>query len=146
MYIFYIYIIYIYIYISGQKWFTTHRVLKSHRSKMGIIYIYNHENNVPSRLSPQWLCGSSCTWAHDVRLSCAQAVPHVPKCVSWHKAIMVITRRAHCFHDCIYITIILLLKDFSTLRVMDHLWPFLYIYNIHSNIYIHIYNTYILFI
>ena len=25
-----------------------------------------HENNVPSRLSPQWLCGNSCTWAHDV--------------------------------------------------------------------------------
>ena len=31
-------------------------------------YICNHENNVPSRLSPQWLCGNSCTWAHDVRL------------------------------------------------------------------------------
>ena len=27
------------------------------------IYIY-HENNVPSRLSPQWLCGNSCAWAH----------------------------------------------------------------------------------
>ena len=23
------------------------------------------KNNVPSRLSPQWLCGNSCTWAHD---------------------------------------------------------------------------------
>ena len=31
----------------------------------------NHENNVPSRLSPQWLCGNSCTWAHDVRLHIA---------------------------------------------------------------------------
>ena len=31
------------------------------------IYIYNDENNVPSQLSPQWLCGNSCTWAHDVR-------------------------------------------------------------------------------
>ena len=30
------------------------------------IYIYNHENNVPSQLSPQWLCGNSCTGAHDV--------------------------------------------------------------------------------
>ena len=29
-----------------------------------IEYICNHENNVPSRLSPQWLSGSSCTWAH----------------------------------------------------------------------------------
>ena len=27
------------------------------------IYIY-HENNVSSRLSPQWLCGNSCTWVH----------------------------------------------------------------------------------
>ena len=35
------------------------------------IYICNHENNVPSRLSPQWLCGNSCTWAHDVRLHIA---------------------------------------------------------------------------
>ena len=32
------------------------------------IYICNHENNVPSWLSPQWLCGNTCTWAHDVRL------------------------------------------------------------------------------
>ena len=30
------------------------------------MYICNHENNVPSRLSPQWLCGNSCTWGHDI--------------------------------------------------------------------------------
>ena len=35
------------------------------------IYISYHENNVPSRLSPQWLCGNSCTWEHDVRLHIA---------------------------------------------------------------------------
>ena len=64
----------------------------------------NHENNVPSRLSPQWLCGNSCTWIHDVRFA-----NHVPKCMSCHKAIVVITGRAHCFRDCIYITPILLL-------------------------------------
>ena len=45
------------------------------------IYICNHENNVPSRLSPQ--------------------------CMSCHKAIVVITGRGHCFHDYIYITYIL---------------------------------------
>ena len=28
---------------------------------------------------------------------------HVPKCMSCHKAIVVITGRAHCFHDNIYI-------------------------------------------
>ena len=35
------------------------------------LYIYNHENNVPSGLSPQWLCDNSCTWAHDVQLHIA---------------------------------------------------------------------------
>ena len=35
------------------------------------IYVCYHENNVPSRLSPQWLCGNSCTWAHDARLHIA---------------------------------------------------------------------------
>ena len=34
---------------------------------------------------------------------------HVSKCMSCPKATVVITRRAHCFHDCIYITPILLL-------------------------------------
>ena len=33
--------------------------------------VCNHKNNVPSRLTPQWLCGNSCTWAHDVRLHIA---------------------------------------------------------------------------
>ena len=32
----YIYLYNVYICISGQKWSTTHRVLKSHRSKMGV--------------------------------------------------------------------------------------------------------------
>ena len=26
-----------------------------------------------------------------------------PKCMSYHKSIVVITWRTHCFHDCIYI-------------------------------------------
>ena len=34
---------------------------------------------------------------------------HGHKCMSCHKAIVVITGRAHCFHDCIYITPISLL-------------------------------------
>ena len=32
-------------------------------------------------------------------------VHHVPKCMSCHKAIVVITGRAHCFHDFIYMYI-----------------------------------------
>ena len=30
-----------------------------------VIHIYNHEDDVPSQLLPQSLCGKSCTWAHD---------------------------------------------------------------------------------
>ena len=33
----------------------------------------NHENNVLSWLSPQWLYGNSCSWVHDVRLHIAGA-------------------------------------------------------------------------
>ena len=36
-------------------------------------------------------------------------VHHVPKCMSCQKDIVVITGRAHCFHDWIYITPVLLL-------------------------------------
>ena len=35
------------------------------------MYVCNHENNVPSRLSPQWLSGNSWTWAYDVQLHIA---------------------------------------------------------------------------
>ena len=50
------------------------------------------------------------------------AVHHVPKCMSCHKAIVMITGRAHCFHDYIYITLILLLHIYCThLCVVDHL-------------------------
>ena len=55
--------------------------------------------------SPQWLCGNSCIWPH-----------HMPKCMSCHKVIVVITGRAHCFHNYIYITLILILF------LSDHLW------------------------
>ena len=54
--------------ISGHEGSITHRVLKSHRSKMGTC---NHENNVPFRLSPQWFCGNSCLWVHDIQLHIA---------------------------------------------------------------------------
>ena len=35
------------------------------------MYVCNHEDNLPSRLSPQWLSGNSCTWAYDVQLHTA---------------------------------------------------------------------------
>ena len=46
---------------------------------------------------------------------------HVPKCISSHKAIAVITGRAHCFQDYTSVMPILLLGDFSILCVADHL-------------------------
>ena len=55
----------------------THRVLKPHRCKMSVIYIYIYvvkkTDSVPSQLLPfrQWPHGYSCTWAHDVRLHIA---------------------------------------------------------------------------
>ena len=52
--------------ISGHKWSTTHRVLKSQRSQMSIMYMLSWKQCVPSWLSLQWLCGNSCTWAHDI--------------------------------------------------------------------------------
>ena len=62
----------------------------------------------PPQLSTQWLCGNSCTRTYDTCTLCT-AVHHVPKCISCHKAIVVITGRAHCFHECIYIMPIFLL-------------------------------------
>ena len=41
------------------------------------IYICNHKNNVPSRLSPQWPCGNPCSWAHDVRLGNYSSLAYV---------------------------------------------------------------------
>ena len=57
----YIYI-YIYIYICIQS---------AQKQDEHNIYVINHENNVSSGLSPQWICGNSCAWAHDVRLNIA---------------------------------------------------------------------------
>ena len=33
--------------------------------------LYTHEKNLPTSLSPQWLCGNSCTWSHEVWLHIA---------------------------------------------------------------------------
>ena len=62
MYIYIICMLYIYIYVY----------LFMYINVLYILYIYIHiynRNNVLSQLSPQsWLCGNSCTWAHDERL------------------------------------------------------------------------------
>ena len=65
--------------------------------------------------------------------------PSVPKCMRCHKTIVVVTGRAHCFHECIYFTPILFLWDLSTLCVVDHSWPLIYLYMTTIYIYIYIY-------
>ena len=62
-----------------------------------------HENNMPSRLLPDWLCSNYCAWgtsciAHD------DTEYSVPKCLSCHKSNVEITMRAHCFYDLVYCT------------------------------------------
>ena len=93
IYILYKYITHVIHYISGHKWSTTHRVLKSHRSKMSVIYVIMKTMCPPSYHHN----GFVATHAH-----------HVPKCMSCQKAIVVITGRAHCFHDNIYSTLYIL--------------------------------------
>ena len=59
---------------------------------------------------------------------------HVPKCMSSHKAIVVITGRAHCFRGNIYIILILLIRGLSTLCVVDiYIFRSIYIRNLGMN-------------
>ena len=53
--------VYIYVYIYIYTYIYTHNIHT-------YAYVRNHGNNLLSRLSLQWPCGNSCTWAHDVRL------------------------------------------------------------------------------
>ena len=67
-------------------------------------------------------------------------VHHVPKCMSCHKAVMVITRRAHCFHDCTYILHTSCFVRFEHSVCRDHLWSLIYHYlSICLSIYLSIY-------
>ena len=89
--------VYIYIYIYMQSWKKTMCPPGYHHNGFVLMYL-----------------GTRCT-------------VHKPKCMSCYKPIVVTTRRAHCFHDCIYITLILLLWNLNTLCVVDHLWALIYI-------------------
>ena len=61
MYVYILYIVVYRVYINGLKGATARRVLKSHKRKMGVIYM------------PHWLCGNSFTWAHDVQSHCGDS-------------------------------------------------------------------------
>ena len=70
--------IYLYIYIC------IYYILTLSANVNNVLYlIIIDENNVSSRLSPQWLYGNLCTLAHDVQLR----LHHVTKCMSCHKAL-----------------------------------------------------------
>ena len=121
--------IFLYVYIDG--W--THDVHRMHK------YINCYRA----------ICGNLCTWAHDVhhlpnRTSTVhqsyRTVQHVSKCMGCHKAIVVITGREHPFHNYIYIILILLLWDLSTLCVSlmtTYMHTYIYTY-IHFCIYIYL--------
>ena len=70
-------------------------------------YICNHENNVPFRLSPQWLCGNSWT------------LHHVPECIRW---------RAYCFHDCIYMYIYVYIYIYIYININICMYLSVYLY------------------
>ena len=64
----------------------------------------------------------SACWAFFVHWYKQCLIVHlVPKCMNYHKATVVITGRANCFHN-IYVTPILLRQGLSTLCDVDHLW------------------------
>ena len=58
----------------------------------------------------------------------------ISKWMSCHRVTVMITGRAHCFHDYIYISYVRL----STLCVVDHLWP-LTTLSLSLSLYIYIY-------
>ena len=90
------------------KWSTTHRVLKSHRSKTGVIYIYG----IMKTMCPPGYHHQGFVATHALgHMMHGWTVHNVPKCMSCHKAIVVITGRAHCFPDCIYASLGLIRKD-----------------------------------
>ena len=57
------------------------------------IYLYNVYIYISGQSDPQHTECSNLTEARWVYMH------HVPKCMSCHKAIAVITRRVYCFHD-----------------------------------------------
>ena len=107
--------------VSGHKWFTSHRVLKSHKSKMGVIYVLSWKQSALSVITTMalWQLGNSCTWA--------QPYNHVPKCMSCHKAIVVITGR-HILFMSIYIN--------TYTHTHTHRYIYIYIHT-HTYTYIH---------
>ena len=98
----YIYIKYIYIYISIYIYI--------YINKWSYV-IHNTQSAQISQKQDEWnLYAIMKSWKKFAlpvitTVTLWQLMHHVPKCMSCHKVIVVITRRAHCFNDCIYIYI-----------------------------------------
>ena len=52
-------------------------------------------------------------------LSVKAYIHHVPKCMSCHKVIVVITGRTHCFHDCMFSYIYIYIYIYKSLYIIS---------------------------
>ena len=130
--------IYLYIYnvVISDPW---HTVLKPHRNNCNIYVIMNHENDVPSRLSPPWICGNSCSWAH---------MMHSYALLMWFASVRfehsvfcgsLMTTYAPCI-ACWTLFSSLVPESVTAHRVYKYIYDYIYIYmNIYIYIYIYIY-------
>ena len=87
------------------------------------LYVYMQYSVIKTMCPPGYNNGFVATHALEHMMYGCNIFYHVPKYMSCDKAIVVITGKAHCFHDCIYITPVLLLLDLSALCVGDQLLP-----------------------
>ena len=92
------------------------------------IYVCNHENNEPSQISPQWVCGNSCAWTHELYIMCPSAeLPQSHWGDKWEGTLFSWLN--------IYYAHLAAVRFLSTLCVKDPLWPFKHIYpNLPRNI------------
>ena len=118
--------IYIYIYISIHLYIYLYIYIYIYIHIYIYIYIlimktiwapgYYHNDSVETLAPGHLMYGC---------LSCYRVVTwnEVPRCMSYPRDIVIINRRAHFFHDYVYITPILLRQGLNILCVVDHLWP-----------------------
>ena len=100
----------------------------------------NDINNLPSfRSSPLWFCGNS--HARNVMSGCLLTAYHMPKCMSCHKVIVVITKRYHCFHwyhGYIFFTDLVSLRSMHSVGLVPLLTTCMRVYVFIVFIYIHL--------
>ena len=95
-------------YISGRKWSTTHTLLKSHRSKTGIIYMQSWKQcdlSVITSMASLQLMPLGTWWTKlQLHIMAEGMICHI---------VIVIAGRARCFHDCINLVPRAILKNSS---------------------------------